>query len=214
MQRREAIERFPSVAVAKATTAQSRGLDLRIGLAGLAGMILLLLLAAPTLTAEPAKAIEEALPHVSSAPPPAAVRLSLDVAADQPGRADGAYSAAAQPDRPGEALDAAVAPEDTANAVQLVPADEDPSVAVLEEFLFTCNFGSSSWKPATVDETLAIAVARGSIPDLERRNPFRKRSRDLFKTKFRQVKVGRAEMLMRLRLRAKSRNAISVEVRF
>jgi hypothetical protein len=107
-----------------------------------------------------------------------------------------------------------VASEDTANAVQLAPADEDPSVAVLEEFLFTSNFGSSSWKPATVDETLAIAVARGSSPEPERRNPFRKRSRDLFKTKFREVKIGRAEMLMRLRLRAKSRNAISVEVRF
>jgi hypothetical protein len=222
MQRREAIQRFPKIAC-KAMTARSRGLDLRIGLAWLTGLILLLLLAAPTLTAEPAKAvraieaIEEALPHVSSPPPPAAMALSLDAATDQSGRAGpagGADSAAGQPDRPDEALDAAVAPEDTADAVQLVPADEDPSIADLEEFLFTSNFGSSSWKPATVDEALAIAVAKGSGPELKRRNPFRKRSRDLFRTDFRQVKVGRAEMLMRLRLRAKSRNAISVEVRF
>jgi len=209
MQRREAIELFPRLAD-KATTARSRGFDPRIGLIGLTGMILLLLLGAPSLTAEPAKAPEEALPHVS-APPPAAVRFSVSAPADHADRTD---SAAAQPDRPEEALDMPVAREDTDEAVPNPPAAGEASVAALEELLFMSNFGARSWKPTTVDEALAIAVANGSGPDLERPNPFRKRSRDIFKTNFRRLTIGRAEMLMRLRLRAKMRKAISVEVRF
>ena len=209
MQRREAIERFPGLAD-KATTARSRGLDPRIGLIGLTGMILLLLLGAPSLTAEPANAPEEALPHVSAAPP-AAVTFSVDAPADHANRPD---SAAAQPDRLEEALDVPVAREDTDEAVLNPPAAGEASVAALEELLFMSNFGASSWKPTTVDEALAIAVANGSGPDLERPNPFRKRSRDIFKTNFRRVTIGRAEMLMRLRLRAKMRKAISLEVRF
>jgi len=209
MQRREAIELFPRLAD-KATTARSRGFDPRIGLIGLTGMILLLLLGAPSLTAEPAKAPEEALPHVS-APPPAAVTFSVSAPADHADRAD---SAAAQPDRPEEALDMPVAREDTDEAVSNPPAAGEASVAALEELLFMSNFGARSWKPTTVDEALAIAVANGSGPDLERPNPFRKRSRDIFKTNFRRVTIGKAEMLMRLRLRAKMRKAISLEVRF
>ena len=42
---------------------------------------------------------------------------------------------------------------------------------------------------------------------------FRKRSADLFRAQ-RDVKIGHQEMQVRLRLRAKSRNAISVELRF
>jgi hypothetical protein len=209
MQRREAIGLFPELADT-ATTARSRGLDPGIGLIGLTGMILVLLLAAPSLTAEPANAPEEALPHVS-APPPAAVAFSLDAPADHANRTD---SAAAQPDRAEEALVVPVAREDTYEAVLNTPAAGEASVAALEELLFMSNFGASSWKPTTVDEALAIAVANGSGPDLERPNPFRKRSRDIFRTNFRRVTIGRAEMLMRLRLRAKMRKAISLEVRF
>ena len=65
----------------------------------------------------------------------------------------------------------------------------------------------------TTDEALAIAVAQGNNPDLERKNPFRKRSRDLFRTE-RPVTIGNADMLLRLRLRAKLRRAMSFEVRF
>jgi len=215
MQRREAIELFPRLAD-KATTARSRGFDPRIGLIGLTGMILLLLLGAPSVTAEPAKAPEEALPHVSAAPP-AAVTFSVSAPADHADRTDSAAapdSAAAQPDRPEEALDMPVAREDTDEAVSNPPAAGEASVAALEELLFMSNFGARSWKPTTVDEALAIAVANGSGPDLERPNPFRKRSRDIFKTNFRRVTIGKAEMLMRLRLRAKMRKAISLEVRF
>jgi hypothetical protein len=209
MQRREAIELFPGLAD-EATTARSRGLDARIGLIGLTGMILLLLLGAPSLTAEPAKAPEEALPHVSAAPP-AAVMFSVHAPADHADRTD---SAAAQPDRSEEALDVPLTREDIEEAVPNPPATGEASVAALEELIFMSNFGARSWKPTTVDEALAIAVANGSGPDLERPNPFRKRSRDIFRTNFRRVTIGRAEMLMRLRLRAKMRKAISLEVRF
>ena len=210
MQRRETTEQFPGVAD-KATTARSRGLDPRIGLIGLTGMILMFLLGAPSLTAEPARTPEEALPHVSAVPP-AAVAFSIDAPGAPAERID---SAAAQPDRPEEALlDVPVAREDKDEAFPSPPAAGEPSVAALEELLFMSNFGASSWRPTTVDEALAIAVANGSGPVIERPNPFRKRSSDIFKSKFRPVTIGRAKMLMRVRLRAKMRKAISLEVRF
>jgi hypothetical protein len=90
----------------------------------------------------------------------------------------------------------------------------EPSSIALEELLSLRNPGMNPWRPRSADEALAVAVANGSNPDLEPRNPFRKRSTDLFRTDFVPVSVGRAEMLMRFRLRAKSRNAVSVEVRF
>ncbi|MAG31406.1 MAG: hypothetical protein CL908_11030 [Deltaproteobacteria bacterium] len=72
----------------------------------------------------------------------------------------------------------------------------------------------ATWSDApTTDEAIAAAVALGTNPDLEPRNAFRKRSRDLFRTE-RPVEIGRAEMLLRLRLRAKTRKAMSVELRF
>ncbi|MCR9097898.1 MAG: hypothetical protein NXI30_27070 [bacterium] len=74
--------------------------------------------------------------------------------------------------------------------------------------------------PGTTDETaaqrtdasLAAAVARGG----DRRvaaTGFRKRSIDLFSHE-RPVEFGEQEMLLRLRLRAKSRETMSVELRF
>ncbi len=63
------------------------------------------------------------------------------------------------------------------------------------------------------DEALAAAVELGTNPDLQRLSGFRKRSQDLFRTE-RPVEIGKQEMLLRLRLRAKKRNAMSVELRF
>jgi hypothetical protein len=63
------------------------------------------------------------------------------------------------------------------------------------------------------DDTIAAAVEAGTNPDLQRRSGFRKRSNDLFRTE-REVEIGNQEMLLRLRLRAKSREAVSVELRF
>ena len=63
------------------------------------------------------------------------------------------------------------------------------------------------------DESIAAAVALGTNPDLIPRSKFRKRSMDLFRTE-RKVEINQREMLVRLRLRAKARRAMSVEVRF
>ena len=63
------------------------------------------------------------------------------------------------------------------------------------------------------DESLAAAVELGNNPDLEPVSKFRKRSTDLFRTE-REVEIDGREMLLRLRLRAKTRRAVSVELRF
>lgn len=63
------------------------------------------------------------------------------------------------------------------------------------------------------DEAIASAVERGNPRELERPKPFRKKSNDLFRSE-REIQIGDEEMLVRLRLRAKTRNAMSVELRF
>lgn len=205
MQRREGIESFSSF-VAKATGQSSR-LDPRTGLFGFLGIILIALAGAPNLFAEPSEVLDEALPSVS-APPPASAIFLVDGPADHEDWSD---SAPVEQYGIEDGRDAAKGAGEGGHAP--IPADES-SVAALEELLYMRIFGESAWKPATLDEALAVAVANRASPDIKSRSAFRKRSRDLFRTDFRQVKIGRAEMLMRLRLRAKSRNAISVEVRF
>lgn len=66
---------------------------------------------------------------------------------------------------------------------------------------------------AKTDATIAAAVAEGSRPDLEKKKPFRKKNFDLFRTEH-EVQIMRNDMLLRLRLRAKSRETMSVELRF
>jgi len=63
------------------------------------------------------------------------------------------------------------------------------------------------------DEAIAAAVARGTAKDLAKPKAFRKKSNDLFRTQ-RDVQILDQEMQVRLRLRAKTRNAMSVELRF
>lgn len=70
--------------------------------------------------------------------------------------------------------------------------------------------------PVTARETDAANIAaaeHGHDKTLERPQAFRKKSTDLFRTQ-RQLQIGDQEMQVRLRLRAKSRNAVSVELRF
>lgn len=69
------------------------------------------------------------------------------------------------------------------------------------------------WDTDSTDSDLAAAVDAGNDPDLEKRNPFRKRKFDLFRTE-RQLEIGQAEMLLRLRVRAKMRKAVSFELHF
>ncbi len=63
------------------------------------------------------------------------------------------------------------------------------------------------------DASIAAAVARGNDKRLERPKPFRKKSNDLFRSQ-REVQLGDEEVVVRLRVRPKTRNAMSVEVRF
>lgn len=64
-----------------------------------------------------------------------------------------------------------------------------------------------------VDARIAAAVARGSNDDLKPRSGFRKRKLDLFRAE-RQVEIADQEMVLRLRLRAKRRETMRVELRF
>lgn len=63
------------------------------------------------------------------------------------------------------------------------------------------------------DESIAEAVERGTNSDLNPLSAFRKRRSDLFRAE-RPVEIGEQEMLIRLRLRAKARKAMSVELHF
>ena len=65
----------------------------------------------------------------------------------------------------------------------------------------------------TTDESLAAAIARGHEPSRTKQSGFRKRNIDLFRAE-RPVEIGEQEMLLRLRLRAKKSEAVSVELRF
>ena len=63
------------------------------------------------------------------------------------------------------------------------------------------------------DELLAIFIEQGLPASLASPSAFRKRNLDLFRTE-REIEIGQQEMLVRLRLRAKSRETMSVEFRF
>ena len=63
------------------------------------------------------------------------------------------------------------------------------------------------------DRVGAAGRLSGQTDPAPRLSGFRNRSRDLFRTE-RAIEIGEQEMLVRLRLRAKTRRAMSVEVRF
>ena len=65
----------------------------------------------------------------------------------------------------------------------------------------------------SADEAIAAAVRLGHGDRAVPRSGFRKRSRDLFRSEH-PVEIGHQEMLVRLRLRARARRAMSVELRF
>lgn len=81
----------------------------------------------------------------------------------------------------------------------------------LDELLILPPPGGEPNAAERTDAFLAEAVARGSDP--LRPSAFRKRNIDLFRSE-REVEIGEQEMLLRLRLRAKTRETMSVELRF
>ncbi len=83
----------------------------------------------------------------------------------------------------------------------------------LEGLLLLPGGGAFDSRQETTDEALAAAVVLGNDPALERRKPFRKRNLDLFRTE-RPIVIGQNEMVLRLRLRAKTRKAMSIELHF
>jgi len=84
----------------------------------------------------------------------------------------------------------------------------------IPEALLTLRSRTTRRAPAkTTDELIAAAVALGTNPDLEPKNPFRKRSHDLFRTE-RPVTIGNQDLIVRLRLRAKARRAVNLEFRY
>ena len=89
----------------------------------------------------------------------------------------------------------------------------DESNGGLETLLSVPTSATERTIAQITDDDLADAVARGSRPDLEPVSGFRKRSNDLFRTE-RPVEIGQQEMVLRLRLRAKRRETMSVELRF
>ena len=102
-----------------------------------------------------------------------------------------------------------------AEPISLAAPDSSPPAffpSPLQNLLSVPDLGTG-WRPQSTDEALVAAAALGNDPDLERRKPFRKRSMDLFRAE-RLVAVGRAEMLVRVRLRPSRRETMSVELRF
>lgn len=86
-------------------------------------------------------------------------------------------------------------------------------VRELDALLAVRRHAASESAQAQTDAAIAEAVALGLERDLERKSGFRKKSNDLFQTQ-REVEIGNREMLLRLRLRAKAREAMAVELRF
>ena len=87
-----------------------------------------------------------------------------------------------------------------------------PSMRSLETLLVVPRRHDHRSRAEIADAEIAAAVERGTNPELAKKNAFRKRNLDLFRTE-REVEIGEQEMLLRLRLRAKSRETMSVELR-
>jgi hypothetical protein len=79
--------------------------------------------------------------------------------------------------------------------------------------LLAVRGGGAGSRAKQTDAAIAAAVARGELKGLKKKDPFRKQSNDLFRTQ-RALQVGNQEMVVRLRLRAKKRDAMAVELRF
>lgn len=117
---------------------------------------------------------------------------------------------------------AALTPESPVPPVTIPAPSTDPSMRdessmihrVRElDALLAVRGGRPGLSARQTDEALAAAVARGTAHELEKRSAFKRHSSDLFRAQ-RSLQVGNQEMLLRLRLRPKKRDTMSVELRF
>lgn len=98
----------------------------------------------------------------------------------------------------------------TASQETLSPRVRRPNLAAL---LAIRSSGNGSSIEKTPDESLADAIALGPRPDSEPKNPFRKRTLDLFRT-VHPVSIGNADLLVRFRVRGNMSEMMSFDVRF
>lgn len=103
----------------------------------------------------------------------------------------------------------------TTDAAQVPAAVDGSMIRRVRELdaLLAVRARNSRITAQQTDAAIAAAVARGQAKELEKKSGFRKKSNDLFRTQ-RAVQLGNQEMLLRLRLRAKTRDAMAVELRF
>lgn len=103
----------------------------------------------------------------------------------------------------------------TTDAAQVPTAFDGSMIRRVRELdaLLAVRGGRSAVTAQQTDAAIAAAVARGQSKELEKKSGFRKKNNDLLRTQ-RAVQLGNREMLLRLRLRAKTRDAMAVELRF
>ena len=116
---------------------------------------------------------------------------------------------------PVAALPASAEPDRRTDLGERIALSENPVDVGLRplDALLTVPDPVFIWHGDTTDSDLAYAVTLGNDPDLEKRNPFRKHNFDLFRTEY-PLLVGKSEMLLRFRVRAKSKNTMSLELKF
>ena len=103
---------------------------------------------------------------------------------------------------------ASLAPEPVAEPVLIQPDPRD-----LQRLLSVPSTHALRNDSRTTDEEIAAAVRLGNGDRFVRPSGFRKRNIDLFRSEH-PVEIANQEMLLRLRLRAKKRETMSVELRF
>lgn len=93
------------------------------------------------------------------------------------------------------------------------PVPAAPAARDLDRLLLVPATHARRDDARSADEAIAAAVRLGNGDRYVPQSGFRKRNLDLFRSEH-PVEIGQQEMLLRLRLRARTRDAMSVELRF
>ncbi len=113
----------------------------------------------------------------------------------------------------GSAGVASAEPSAAAVADPMLFVTPDGARAASLDDLLLVPVGASGWQPESADEALAAAVARGNDPSLVKPNPFRKKSFDLFRSEH-DLQIGDAEMKLKFRVRPKTTETMTIELKF